>query len=117
LAGFLKPSNVSLSYPFNQNQQPPFVPGSWYYPVSNGGAHTLLVWLDPASPPATGPTAYENDASGNAGPADPLLLLGDTSNIQNGVLAGAVTTALIYGLFLAVEIDVAGFRKLLRRRR
>lgn len=114
---FLKPTNVSSSIPFNQNQFPPFVPGSWYYPVTNGGPHTLLVWLDPGSPPGTGPTAYENDAAGNAGPVDPLQVLGDTSAIRNGFIAGAFATLGIYLLFIAVEIDIVGFRKLVFRKR
>lgn len=116
LTQFIKPANESLSIPYNPSQAPPFIGGAWIYSVSNGGPHTLTVFLDPGSPPASGPTAYENDAAGNAGPIDPFTLYGTGRNFQVGFIAGGVTTLAIFGLLTAVRIDIAGFRKVLGRK-
>jgi hypothetical protein len=115
LSSFLKPANYSVSIPFVSSS----VLGlnSWSYPVTNGGPHTLPLWQDPTSPPATGPNAYEISSSGNAAAPDPFSLYGTGRNIPSAALAGLVSGAAVYFFLLVVVIDIRGFERILKRRR
>lgn len=118
LSAFFKPSNVSLSIPVQTPASLPGLSSVWTYYVSNGGPHSLPIFLDPGSPPANGPNAYENSANGYAGPSDPFSPnFGTTHNYQIGLAAGSFAAGVIASLGLLVEVDIHGFQKILRRRR
>jgi hypothetical protein len=105
-------ANATVTYPFT-NSTGLFSQSNFYYPVTNGGPHTLQLFQDPNSPPSSGPNAYEPGAA----PADPFYLYGSGRNLQVGFLIGAGVTFAFYLLFTVGLYEERAVRAWIRKQR
>jgi len=105
-------ANASISYPYEGNTGL-LGPQNWIYPVANGGAHQLSVFMDATSPPGLGPNAYEP----GAGAADPFFLYGTGRNVTVGLLVGGAVTFGLFGLLTTGIYEERRLRAWVRKRR